>query len=562
MDIRLVRERVKQGELIYNIPLNVTYYARVSTEKEEQQSSLENQIDYYTSYIKEKPEWNYIPGYIDEGISAGTTKKRDRFMQMIEDARKGLFDLIVTKEISRFSRNTLESITYTRDLLDMGVCVMFQNDGINTLDTDSEFRLVIMAGVAQDEIRKLSERLKFGFRQSIKNGRVLGNNRMYGYNKSDCKMEIDEEQAAVIRVIFDLYANHNLGIRKISQHIYENYGATSYNGNQFNIKTVQNIIRNPKYKGYYCANKTRSLDYRTHKNEPLDQSEWVIYKDASVPAIVSEDLWDKANKIMDGRSATAHNYDVTYHNRYPYSGKIICAEHNTSFHRSILKSKQGEKEQWHCKVYKNHGKAACNAPKIRTTELDAILAEVFTTMKYNKKSLIDKTIALIQGTPDSKNYDRELVAADKELDNIMKKKDKLLDMSIEELISKAEFKERNDKLNVQAESLKARIEMLESEKSKSEYAVENLEKIRISLEKQLNFDNGINSELVASILEKVVVYTTGDETLLKLDIHLKIGEIITGEYDRKLLSQCSNALRSTTPRQAIRTILSLSAPSV
>ena len=135
---------------------------------------------------------------------------------MIEDAKAGRFDFIITKEISRFSRSTLDSIQYTQELLEHNVGVLFQNDNINTLDPDSEFRLVVMAGVAQDEVRKLSERLKFGFRQAIKNGHVLGNDKLWGYDKKDCILTINESEAKAVRRIFDLYANQKMGIRRIS----------------------------------------------------------------------------------------------------------------------------------------------------------------------------------------------------------------------------------------------------------------------------------------------------------------------------------------------------------
>ena len=174
MNILQLRSELRSGRTIFDLPLRVTFYARVSTDKDEQLNSLENQVQYYTELIQSRPSWTFIPGYIDEGLSGTTTKRRDSFLRMIRDAKAGRFDFIITKEISRFSRSTLDSIQYTQELLDHGVGVLFQNDNINTLDTDSEFRLVVMAGVAQDEVRKLSERLKFGFRQAIKNGRVLG----------------------------------------------------------------------------------------------------------------------------------------------------------------------------------------------------------------------------------------------------------------------------------------------------------------------------------------------------------------------------------------------------
>ena len=185
MNVRKIREEMRMGRSIFDLPLRVTFYARVSTDKDEQINSLENQVQYYTELIQSKPNWTFVPGYIDEGISGTSTKKRDSFNRMIAAAKAGCFDFIITKEISRFSRSTLDSIKYTQELLEHDVGVLFQNDNINTLDTDSEFRLVVMAGVAQDEVRKLSERLKFGFHQSIKNGRVLGNDKLWGYDKKD-----------------------------------------------------------------------------------------------------------------------------------------------------------------------------------------------------------------------------------------------------------------------------------------------------------------------------------------------------------------------------------------
>ena len=184
MDLLAVRREIAQGKSLYDLPLRVTFYARVSTDKEEQRSSLEHQVQYYTSFIQEKPRWTLVPGYIDEGLSGTSACRRDSFLRMIRDGAAGRFDFIITKEISRFSRSTLDSIRYTRELLDHNVGVLFQNDNINTVDPDSEFRLTIMAGVAQDEVRKLSQRLKFGFRQAVKNGRVLGNSQLWGYDKA------------------------------------------------------------------------------------------------------------------------------------------------------------------------------------------------------------------------------------------------------------------------------------------------------------------------------------------------------------------------------------------
>jgi DNA invertase Pin-like site-specific DNA recombinase len=168
------------GKTIYDFPLRVTYYARVSTDKDERLNSLDNQKFYFDDFIKKCPNWTFAEGYIDEGISGTTAAKRDSFLRMVEDANQGLFDLILTKEISRFSRSTLDSIKYTQDLLSCGVGVLFQSDNINTILPDSELRLTIMASVAQEEVRKLSERVRFGMKRSIEKNRALGNSAIWG----------------------------------------------------------------------------------------------------------------------------------------------------------------------------------------------------------------------------------------------------------------------------------------------------------------------------------------------------------------------------------------------
>ena len=179
MDIHSIRQTLRTKS-IYDIPLRVTFYARVSSESDEQLNSLGNQVSYYEEFIRKNSAWDYVEGYIDEGLSAATTKKRENFHRMVEDGKAGLFDLIITKEITRFARNTLDSILYTRELLSAGVGVFFQNDNINTFDEDSELRLTIMSGIAQDELRKLSSRVKFGHQQAIKQSVVLGNDRIFG----------------------------------------------------------------------------------------------------------------------------------------------------------------------------------------------------------------------------------------------------------------------------------------------------------------------------------------------------------------------------------------------
>ena len=553
MDVRKIRNELRMGRSIYDLPLRVTFYARVSTDMDAQLNSLENQVQYYTELIQSKSNWTFVPGYIDEGISGGTTKKREDFNRMIRDARDGLFDFIITKEISRFSRSTLDSIQYTQELLDYIVGVLFQNDNINTLDTDSEFRLVVMAGVAQDEIRKLSERIKFGHRQAIKNGRVLGNDKLYGYDKHDCVLTINEEEAEIVRRVFDLYANHGMGTRKISQKLLE-MGYTSREGNAFNVLTIRHMLENPKYKGWYCGNKTQSLDYRTKKKAFLDESEWVMYPDPTIPAIVSEELWDRANAIYRERrdQMKEHASGASYHNHYPYSGKIICEEHGTTFHRRVLNKKNGDEEVWQCKVYRTGGRAVCAAPQLRSAELDSILAEIFNQMVKDRDAIINALLAILQSVPREVDYSKAAARIEDEMVAVNMKKDRLLELNLDGAISNMEFKSRNDGFNHQLQTLEAQLATIREEERRQKESALDTEKIRTVLQQELSFENGINSRLTATILDKVVVRKESTKNNIHLDIYLKLGERFEAVYDPKNLPACINRARNTTPPNPTR----------
>jgi len=555
MNVLKIRNEMRSGKSIFDLPLRVTFYARVSTDKDEQLNSLENQVQYYTELIQSKPNWTYVEGYVDEGISGTSTKKRDSFNRMIADAKAGCFDFIITKEISRFSRSTLDSIQYTQELLEHDVGVLFQNDNINTLDSDSEFRLVVMAGVAQDEVRKLSERLKFGFRQAIKNGHVLGNDKLWGYDKKDCVLTINEEEAQAVRRIFDLYANQQMGIRRISQTLYDE-GFTSRKGNAFNVLTIRHILCNPKYKGWYCANKSQTVDYRSKRKVFLEESEWVMYPDPSIPAIVSEELWDRANALYKRRSEQmmSNQSAAEFHNRYPYSGKIICEEHGTSFHRQVLKSAKGEKEVWQCRVYRNRGRAACSAPQLRTTELDQIMARIFDQLAQDKQAIVDAVVKVIQSVPDEHDYGRDVLRIEEDLSALNAKKDRLLEMSMAEAITIEEFKHRNDNFNEQIKTLEERLEFVKTEAQKSKRSIEQLEQIRAALEQELSFENGINSTLVTTILDHIMVKKGSTKEEVHLDVHLKFGDPYGVVFHRENSSFRFSRLKNTTPRPAARTI--------
>ncbi len=553
MNIRKLREQLRMGRSIYDLPLRVTFYARVSTEKVEQQGSLENQIQYYTDFIKKNPNWTYVQGYVDGGISGASTYKRDSFLRMIADAHRGMFDFIITKEISRFSRSTLDSIQYTQELLDANVGVLFQNDNINTLDTDSEFRLVVMAGVAQDEVRKLSERLKFGFHQSIQKGHVLGNNRLWGYDKKDCKLTIIPEQAEAVRLIFELYATGDYGIRSLSRELTKR-GYTSLLGNQFNMTTIGHILQNPKYKGWFCGNKTQSLDYRKKKTAFLDEGEWIMYPDPNIPAIVSEEVWDKANAIFKQRSARTKAYGVSYQRRYPYSGKIICGKHGTTFHRQSFKTQAGETEFWKCRIYREKGKAECDMPSLRTKELDAVLADLFQKLITNQKEIVQLVLCSIAENERKVNCSAQSQSLRERIGQLTVKKEKLLELSIADAITLQEFKVRNNRLNEQISDLERKIKVFQQQEGNEKLTQVDPKVLEKAMWEELRFENGVHSEVTASIMEKVIVCEGNGEKEIHLEIHLRLGQTVSVDFLRGPFVFCDSSLKSIMHKMEIRMI--------
>lgn len=379
MNLYKIREQLIKGIPLSEIKLRVTYYGRISTDHKDQQTSLINQEDYFKNIIKNNSNWIYIPGYIDKGISGISSIKRTNFIRMISDSKKDLFDLIITKEISRFSRNTLDSLKYTRELLNNGVAVLFTNDNINTIYPDSELRLTIMSSLAQDEIRRLSERVKFGVTMSINRGVILGNNKLYGYKKYKNKLKIIKKQSIIVKEIFTMYALENKSIPYICNYLNKKRITTNYN-KKWSPTTILRMIKNPKYKGYYCGNKTYTVDYMSKQIKKTSTKDWIMYKDyQNIPPIIEESLWNKANSKLSNKC----KINTNYLNIYTYSKKILCKKHNCYLHRR-KQLKSTEDISWICKEHLSGNKCYLN---IRESELNNILKNIIEELNIDYKKI-------------------------------------------------------------------------------------------------------------------------------------------------------------------------------
>jgi len=524
MDLYEIKQALTHKQ-VYELNLRVTFYARVSTDKYEQAHSLKNQVDYYRELIQNNPNWTYVEGYVDEGISGTSVSGRNEFKRMIEDAKNNKFDFIITKEISRFSRNTLDSIKYTQLLLSYGVGVLFQSDNINTLLPDAELRLTIMSSIAQDEVRKISERVRFGFKRAIDSGVVLGNNNIWGYRKEKGRLVIDENQAKVVRRIFELYALENVGIRRICD-ILANEGVFNSMGKPLSFSTVRGILSNPKYKGYYCGNKTHKIDYKMHKIKHLSPKEWLIYKDEeAVPPIVSEELWDKANSILNSRSTSVKTGATSYQNKYSLSGKVICKDHNTPYYRSLYKSPKVDREVWQCKHYAGYGKAGCQNPVIYTSEILDVIKEI---MRYiDIDNIIKELISTYKNLNVDRNIYKSIQKTEREIENIKLMKDKILSLNIEGKIDDVELIERNNKYNNEIKKLLNSLNELKKSQNKGiDIKDDKLKEI---------YNQDKTRELILSeVLDKVIVGKGEKKGEVWASLYIKIiNEVLILKIKRK-----------------------------
>ena len=553
MDLYTIRNMLGQGKSIYDLPLRVTFYARVSTDRYEQLNSLENQVTYFSNFIKEQENWTFVDGYVDEGISGTSVKKREDFLRMVDDAKKRKFDLILTKEISRFSRNTLDSIKYTQELLSNGVGVHFLSDNINTFQPDSELRLTIMSSIAQEEIRKLSERIRFGYKRSVEKGIVPGSNNIYGYTKNKGKLVIDEEQAKFIRLIFETYVSENIGVHRLGFKLFDEYGVTNYSGKPIAGTVIKNIIRNPKYKGYFCAHKETTVDYHDRKRKRFKRDEWIVYKDnETCPPIVSEELWDKANEILDARSKKHDQiHKNNKYNKFAFSGLMHCYYDGATFVRGTYQIGKGDRSRrrkfWACNNYRIHGKKkteGCNSPVIYYEELVEICKKILKLILTCQDDLISEINDMISDIRTKKDYKKEIKQVEDKTFKINNEKKELIMMRMRKEIDLNEYNTLKNDLDSQIEKLEETKRKLIEEEQNQESSEKNFDDFKKKINDIVFSDDEKVLEIAQLIFDDIRVESIkDDETDQKVILHAKLNVFNskddTFNFDKFLLLFCT-----------------------
>ena len=505
--------------------LQAAAYARVSTEHDDQMNSLASQKLYFTNFICSQPGMKLSEVYYDEGISGTQTNKRAGFNQMIEDALQGKIDLILTKEVSRFARNTVDTLYYTRKLKEAGVGVIFTMDNIDTRDTDGELRLTIMASLAQEESRKTSERVKWGQKRRMELGVVFGRD-LLGYTVKNGVLSINEEEVPVVKAIFHKYTNEGKGTHVIARELLEE-GFHPKRIKQWSNTVILRALRNEKYVGDLCQKKTYTPDYLTHKKKyNCGQEEKVYIKDHH-EGIIDRDLWDRTQEELRRRSPSEEQKS-RHSNRYWCSGKICCGECGCCFISRTRKLQSGKYRAWWCFQKSRHGgPKMLDGQKVGCSNRSVNERALFTCMKYcidllcnNKEKIRKEVLTDIQTICSAPEEIRDPAKVRQKMEDIEEKKRKSFDAMLEGMLSKEDLRKQTEWYDKELAHLQHLI--VQSRKNEEGYPMG--QKKREQFEKALDEILGFGHEsdlLYREILEKIVVYREEERGCNRLVMWLK-----------------------------------------
>ena len=502
--------------------IKVASYCRVSTDKEDQSNSFEAQQRFFREYINKNPDWELYEVYADEGITGTSTKKRVHFNRMMNDAYAGKFKLIITKEVSRFSRNILDTIAYTRELKAYGIGVIFMSDGFCTLDPDAELRLSIMGSIAQEESRKTSTRVKWGQTRQMERGVVFGNS-MLGYELERGRLRIDPEGAEIVRLIFYKYGIEKKGTTVIARELRE-AGYKTYKGNPiWSSSHILKLLKNEKYAGDLVQKKTYTPDYLTHaKKYNHGEEERVVISNHHEP-IVSRELWELVQQEIQKRNRNNHTF-TGHSNRYIFSGKIKCAQCGASFIARTKTRKDGSSyRRWGCytaakfgkRKTDNHGNTiGCDVGKqIRDDLAREMLLYAIRSISLNYERIIQNVTAAA--------FDAISVSAEssgklrQQINRLESKKAKAIDLFLSGILLEDEFYDIKRRYNVELEVLKKRMNEMADEHDD--------DKIKSEIEHRATSIvtcSEVSKSFLKALLEYVVVHKDGA-------VELKLNQLST-----------------------------------
>ena len=537
------KESVDHSYCVKKNKVRVAAYCRVSTDNEEQLNSYNSMIDYYTNLINSNADWQLQKIYADEGITGTKTKDRVAFSAMISDALGGNIDLIITKSIARFARNTVDTLNYVRVLKNKGIAVIFENENINTMSMDGELLLTILASVAQQEVENISANVKKGLYAKMSRGELVGFNRCLGYDYDpDTKtISINQQEANIVHYIFDQYTNGKGGVQ-ISRELNE-LGYRSKLGNQWSNSTIIGIIKNEKYVGDLKQGKTYTVDpisKRRIKNN--NESVYYVAENHHEP-IISREQFDKCQEILKKRSYNRSNQRREKYSRaYAFSCMLKCAYCGSSYSRRAWHSGSNyHKVVWQCSGNTKKGKDFCpNAKGIPEKVIEDAFVKSYNLFCGDNKEALEEFLQNVRKAIGKNEIDIKIHKLDSSLKENLRDSERLLDLYLAEKLDKSIYEKRYQKLEEKRKILEKKREQLNIQTSEENTLEERIKELRENL-KNREILSEFSREVFECIVEKVIIGGYGEDgTPNPYDITFIYKTGFSDKVNAEIKKKCSN----------------------
>ena len=484
----------------------VAAYARVSTEKEEQLSSYEAQVDYYTKYIKARPDWDFVFVYTDEGITATNTKKRDGFNQMIKDALDGKIDLIVTKSVSRFARNTVDSLTAVRKLKAANIEIYFEKENIWTFDAKGELLITIMSSLAQEESRSISENVTWGWRKRIADGKVsMSYGQFLGYEKgADGTPQIVPEEAKIVRLIYTMFLQGKTPTA-IAKHLTVQGVPTPGGKKKWQCTVVESILTNEKYKGDALLQKTFTTDFLTKKIKPNEGEVPQFYVTDSHDGIIDPEDFDMVQAEFARRKALGRSYTC----KSCFSTRLVCGDCGGFYGSKVWHSNDKYRRViWQCNSKFKNGKK-CTTPHLTENEIKERFIQAWNGMQDITDEVIRECRLALTELFDSTAIDEELAAKNAEAEVLIEMNRKHIAENATAAQNQKAYKKRQDELVTKYNDVSNRITELKAEKEARKKQHTVLTAFVDKMERQHETLTEFSENLWLAVVEKATVYADG-----------------------------------------------------
>lgn len=528
---------------IEKIVTRVCAYCRVSTDSEEQQTSYKSQKIHYENLIKEHSDWEFVDIYADEGLSGTKTAKRTDFNRMIDDALNGKIDMIIAKSISRFARNTVDTLNYVRQLRAKNVDVFFEKENIHTLQLTSEMFLTLYSAFAQAESESISENVKAGVRMKMKRGELVGHYAPYGFIYDEKIENLVEEttESFIVKYIFDRYKD-GVGSSRIAREL-NNQNIPSPTGKKWSDTVVFRMLHNEKYVGDLLTGKTYT-DNPINSKKKKNKGEFdMYYTEDHHKGIIDRETWNKCQEIANKRSgkySTDGNPD-RFSQIYPLSSKIVCGLCGENYIRRSWKAhKEGQPRRvaWACKTYNTDHLSCQSYGNIKESYIEELFVKMYSILcKYNKE-VIEKLLVTIEETFEKDDYSKELKKLEQDIKSYREQVMELLDVRLAKVIDNEVFEEKSARINKKIELLETEADKIRDYISHRDKVKDRVEKFKTIFQKNSVLEE-FDADVFESIIDKIIIGRRNDDGSIdpyEVRFILKTGDELTDTLPIKKVS--------------------------